>query len=285
MSTTVGVTNTATTAPQQPLKLGTSDSLANWAGPYVTNMLGQAQAWSSLPYATYQGPLTAGASNTQNKLFQGIGGVQFPQNLGGSFTNANSPTLPSASLNGPTTTPNASGIASAYMNPYLQGVLAPQLAELQRQAAITKNANAAKLSQAGAFGGSRQAIMDSEMQRNLLDKMNSAIGGGYSAAFDKARDQWNTEQGQGVNLANLMGDVGGVERGIESEGVLADRKEFEVQRDYPMKMLQFQQSMLQGMPLSAQTNAYQQPNAAADAAGSIGGLLALYEKLFPGTTS
>lgn len=285
MATTPTTTTPTTTAPQQPLNLGRNESLATWAGPYVTNMLGQAQAWSSLPYATYSGPLTAGASQLQQNLFQGLGGIQFPSNLGGSFTNTDSPTLPSASLNGPTATTSPGGIASAYMNPYLQAVLAPQLAEMQRQAKIMQNQNAGKLAQAGAFGGSRQAIMDSELQRNLLDKMSSTIGTGYASAFDRAREQWNTEQTQGNNLATMIGNAGELQRGIEAQGIAADKAEFEQQRDYPMKMLQFQQSMLQGLPVAAFSNNYQQPNSTADLAGSIGGLLGLYEKLFPGTTT
>lgn len=53
------------------------------------------------------------------------------------------------------------------MNPYLQASLEPQIAEAQRQAQIQQVANASRLNRAGAYGGSRQAIMDSESQRNL----------------------------------------------------------------------------------------------------------------------
>ena len=42
-----------------------TQGLADWAAPYITNYLGQAQALAQTPYQTYQGPLTAGASNLQ----------------------------------------------------------------------------------------------------------------------------------------------------------------------------------------------------------------------------
>jgi hypothetical protein len=108
----------------------------------------------------------------------------------------------------------------------------------------------AKLTQAGGFGGGRQAIMESEANRNLLQQQNQTIGTGYSNAYDKAMQQFNTEQGQAKTLADLMGQAGTTQRGIEQEGITADYNEFLAQRDYPQKMLQFQQSMLQGLPIS-----------------------------------
>ena len=50
-----------------------------------------------------------------------------------------------------------------------QAALQPQLDELRRQSQITQMQNAAKATSQGAFGGSRQALMDTETQRNLLD--------------------------------------------------------------------------------------------------------------------
>ena len=71
------------TAPTTP---GSSAStLSTWAGPYVTDMLGQAQAIAATPYQTYQGPMTAGESGLQSKVFQGLGNLTFPQNIGGTF--------------------------------------------------------------------------------------------------------------------------------------------------------------------------------------------------------
>ena len=44
------------------------------------------------------------------------------------------------------------------------------------------------------------------------------------------------------------------QRGITSEGIAADKAQFEEQRDYPYKMVQYQQGLLQGLPISAQSN-------------------------------
>jgi hypothetical protein len=172
--------------------------------------------------------------------------------------------------------PSNLGIASQYMNPYLQSVLQPQLEELRRQSQINMQPNLAKLTQAGGLGGGRQAIMESEANRNLLQQQNQAIGTGYSNAYDKGLQQFNTEQGQAKTLAELMGQAGGQQRGIEQEGITADYNEFLTQRDYPQKQVQFLQSMLQGLPISTVSNI---PQAQTGSQQAVGGMTTVYQML------
>ena len=263
---------------------GKQETLSEWAGPYVTSMLGKAEALSNMPYEVYKGPLTAGASPLQQKLFDGLGGLAFPGRLGQSFTATDAPTLPTMTSSGMAGAPGAAaqptGIAAQYMNPYLSAVLAPQLSELQRQAQIAQMNTGSKLSQAGAYGGSRQAIMDAELQRNLLNEANKAIGQGYSAAYDKGLGQFNTEFGQAKDIASMMSGAGATQRDIESEGIKADLAAFESQRDFPYKQLQFQQSMLGGMPIQSTAASYQQPSSATNFLNTTGGLMDLYQRIF-----
>jgi hypothetical protein len=246
--------------------------------------------------------MTAGQSNLQNKVFQGLGNLSFPGNLGQSFSSGmggqpavmpqqgggpvsagpgamppmgdytgggmslppgyntgTAPTAPStqtgiAGLTAPQTSQQPSNIAQSYMNPYLQNVLNPQLDELQRRSQINLQPDLAKLTQAGGFGGGRQAIMQSEAGRNLLQEQNKTVGQGYASAYDKAMGQFNTEQGQSKDLVNMLANAGQAERGIEQEGITADYNEFLAQRDDPMKKTQYLQSMLQGLPISTVTN-------------------------------
>jgi hypothetical protein len=165
------------------------------------------------------------------------------------------------------------------MNPYLSAVLTPQLDELRRQSQITQMGTAGKLAQAGAFGGSRQAIMDAETQRNLLQEQNKAIGQGYANAYDKAMGQFNTEQGQAKTLADMMTQAGSAQRGIEQEGITADYNEFLAQRDYPQRQVQFLQSMLQGLPISTVTNTPAPQSGLGQLTSTIGGLGSLLEAL------
>ena len=280
-------------------------TLSEWAGPYVTDMLGKAQAISNTPYQTYQGPMTAGESGLQNKMFQGLGGLNFPGQLGQSFSSSSAYQPPGMAPNtfanqpigmgagassqgmgagatgtgGGQSTTAPLGIASQYMNPYLQSVLQPQLEELRRQSQMNLQPGMAKLTQAGGFGGGRQAIMESEANRNLLQAQNQAIGTGYSNAYDKAMQQFNTEQGQAKTLADLMGTAGAQQRGIEQEGITADYNEFLTQRDYPMKQTQYLQSMLQGLPLSTVSNIPQSQTAAQRAVGGMETIYGMLENL------
>ena len=227
---------------------GTESNLSNWAGDYVTNMLGKGQALSEMPYEQYQGPLTAGASKLQSNLSTGLQNLSFPGALGQSFSSTTAPTIGAGGQ--PT---GGTGIASNYMNPYLSNVLNPQLAEMRRQAEINNQSSLGGLTKSGAFGGGRQAIMESEAGRNLLNAQNTAIGQGYSNAYDKGMQQFNIEQGQAKDLVGLMAAQGAVDRGITAEDVAAQQKQFEEARLNPYKMVQFQQSLLSGLPLAAQT--------------------------------
>jgi hypothetical protein len=257
------------------LETGRESALSNYVGPYVTEMLGRGQALASEPYQTYTGPLTAGASNLQTQAFQGLAGLTIPTSSMGAFT----PQTFTADQ------------AKNYMNPYLEASLNPQIAEMRRQADITRIGDASRLTKAGAYGGSRQAIMESEGNRALMDKLSGITGTGYKDAYDKAMAQFNVEQGRGQtaqDMANQYGlaalqkqtDVGGVERGIESEGLMADRAQFETERDYPLKQVQYMQSLLQNLPLETQSYSYTQPSAVSQAGSQGGGLMDMYDRLF-----
>jgi hypothetical protein len=89
----------------------------------------------------------------------------------------------------------------AYMNPYLQNALQPQLAEMERQYGITGAQQQSGATKSGAFGGSREALMAAENQRNKNTAMNQAIGQGYNQAFTNAQQQMNA-----ANQAALAGN-------------------------------------------------------------------------------
>ncbi len=243
--------------PTAPLGASNEQNISEWAGPYVGDMLSKTAALTNTPYQAYQGPMVAGTAPLQSKVFSGLQSLNFPGQLGQTFSSTGAYQLPTAGEPG---TPPAgpTGIASQYMNPYLSAVLTPQLEELRRQSQITQMGNAGKLTQAGAFGGSRQAIMDAETQRNLLQEQNKAIGTGYANAYDRAMGQFNTEQQQARTLADMMEDAGQKQRGIEQEGITALQKQYETELLDPFTKLRFQKEMLQGLPVAtASTTANQ----------------------------
>jgi len=268
-----------------------SQGLAEWAAPYVTNYLGKAQALGDTPYQTYAGPLTAGQSGLQSQAFQGIAGLTVPNAIGDATQTAGNVASTVGGMSyAPTTTDFNATQAQQYMNPYLQMSLNPQLEEARRQSQITQMGNSAKMAQAGAFGGSRQAIMDAETQRNLGTNLANITGAGYNTAFTNAQQQFNADQARraqeaqfganyglgtqaaALNAANIQGQLGltqnqaslanlnaqlgagTTERGITAEGIAADQAEFEKQRQFPYQQVQFQRDMISGMPISSLSN-------------------------------
>jgi hypothetical protein len=86
------------------------------------------------------------------------------------------------------------GSADAFMSPYMQNVVGIQQREAQRQADIAGTQRGAAAVKSGAFGGSRQAIMEAEAARNLAQQKGDIQATGLQSAFQQAQGQFNTEQ-------------------------------------------------------------------------------------------
>ncbi len=271
-----GTTGTTTGSDIAGTVSGKESSLSSWVGPYVTEMLGQGQALATQPYQAYTGPLTAGASNLQQQGWQGIANLNIPTAAQTTFT---------------PTSYTDTGMAQKYMSPYLQTALDPQLSEARRQAEITNLQNKAAATKAGAYGGSRQALMESEAQRNLLQNLANITGQGYQKAYEQGAQQYNTEQGRqqaatdaartyGLQALGAQTTAGATQRDIEQQGITADYGQFQEARDYPYKQVQYMQSLLQGLPLAAQSYTYNEPSSLSTMLNSSAGLMGLYNKLF-----
>lgn len=269
---------------------GTESNLSNWAGEYVTGMLGKGQALSEMPFEQYSGPLTAGPSALQTQAFNTAGTMQTPSAIGQAATTAGGIAGAAQNLSyKPVGSDFGTAQAQQYMNPYLQASLDPQLAELQRQNQMANMQTAGQLTKAGAYGGSRQAVMSAENQRNMLDKTGQLVSQGYNTAYDKAMAQFNADQARkaqeaqfgstygmqglqtGLQAAQAQGqlgatqqqadisglrtlaDMGATQQGLSQADIAAQRAQFEEARVNPYKMVQFQQSLLQGLPLAAQS--------------------------------
>ena len=253
----------------------TTESLSGWAAPYVTGMLAKGEALANQPYQAYGGPLTAGQSALQTQAFQGLAGINVPTAQMGGFT-------PTSFTSGTT--------AQDFMSPYISAALEPQIAEAQRQAEIQRVQNASRLGKAGAYGGSRQAIMESEGQRNLLRNLADIYGTGMQQAYTQGMGQFNVEQDraqQAQGLTNRFGLSalgaqqvgGGLQRDIEQQGIAADYAQFQEERDFPYKQVQYQQSLLQDLPISAAQTEYIGQSDLAEMLGYGGTIAEIYRLL------
>jgi hypothetical protein len=186
------------------------------------------------------------------------------------------------------------GTQQAYMSPYIQNALQPQLAEMQRQYGITGAQQQGQATQQGAFGGGREAIMAAENERNKNMAMNKAIGEGYQNAFQQAQQaqqfgstlglQGLSQAGQaGAGLASIGGQKLAAEQGIlgtqnqmgaqqqqQQQAIINQAiQNYATEQQYPMLQLGSMSNMLRGLPMSQQTvQGYQaQPSPVSQLAG------------------
>ena len=280
--------------------LGQSSSLSPWAGPYVTDMLGKGAALADMPCQPYMGPPTAGQSTLQDTAFQGLANLAVPTTAQTtydpmSFTGAGyaAPTAAQAAAGETGTyTPASGNVLQQYMTPYLQGALQPQYDAANRQALIAAQNLQSQYGKAGAYGGSRQGVAEAELQRGLLDRMAGITGQGYQDAFTQAQNQFNEEARRqmeaqqntnqyGLDVSKAMQDAGMTQRNIAGQGIAADVAQFEQERDYPYKQIQFMQSLLQGLPLETQSYQYYEPSGLQSLAGGASDVSTILDLLNP----
>lgn len=96
-----------------------------------------------------------------------------------------------------------------YMNPYTQQVLDPAIRDLTREAERNRQALVARSAMTGSFGGSRNAIAQSEAQRNTQEAIGDLSANERARAFNAATEQWRKDQqtipglyAAGQNLVN-----------------------------------------------------------------------------------
>jgi hypothetical protein len=114
--------------------------------------------------------------------------------------------------------PNA---AEAYMSPYMQSVVGAQQREATRASEIQRNQNQAQAVGQGAFGGSRQAIIEAERQRNLGTQLGDIQATGSQAAYQQAQQQFNAEQ-----AARLQAQQANQSAGMNAQQMAEQSRQF-----------------------------------------------------------
>ena len=97
----------------------------------------------------------------------------------------------------------------AYMNPYVEAVLAPALEDVARRSALERNALRAQQARTGAFGGSRGAIAEQELERNVMGEMGRLSANERARAFNEAAAQFRLDQQRIPELYSAaLGQIG-----------------------------------------------------------------------------
>ena len=301
-------------------QINTSD-IQSWAQPYVSGYLQKSQALSNQAPTAFQNQVYSGAQNMgdpeqfamgtnlanqggQGSLStapmalnygqmgagigsQGIGigaqGMNYGMNAGANYANQ-------------ATNPYAVG---AYMNPYIQQSLAPQLALLNQQQQLAGQDINARATGQGAFGGNRATLAQGLNAQNYDLARQQAIGQGYNQAFQNAQQaqqfganlglqgaQMGTQAGlqglgtalqgvttglQGVsgaqqgfnnatNAGATLGQIGSQQGQYQLNKLALQNQIAQQQYQQPFQQQQFMQSMLSGLPItSGTTTGFQAP--------------------------
>lgn len=228
--------------------IGTESSLSNWAGDYVTGMLSQGQALGNLGYNeagfAYTGDLAAGTTGLQDQANVGLATLDAPRQMG-------------------TFQPTQANL-DPYMNPFQQEVIDRTAADMRRQSQIDALQQQQQLTSAGAFGGSRDALLRAEMANNLSRGIADMSAEQRAANFNQAMDRGIAAQKDinqyGFDVLGAQAKAGADLRAIDQEKIAAEYGQFREQREFPYKQVQYMQSLLQGLPLAAQTTTYSEPS-------------------------
>ena len=103
-----------------------------------------------------------------------------------------------------------------FMDPYQQAVTQEAIKEIDRQAALAQNQLAGQAVKAGAFGGSRFGIQQSELARSAQDLRSRRIFEDLSRNFQQAQATANAANQQRAQQAAGFANIGKLTSGIGS---------------------------------------------------------------------
>ena len=106
------------------------------------------------------------------------------------------------------------GAGRAFMDPYQQAVTQEALKEIDRQQQIAENRLAGQAVKAGAFGGSRFGVAQSELARNAADLKSRRIFEDLSRNFQQAQAAARAANQQRLQAGQVFGQLGRATSGI-----------------------------------------------------------------------
>ena len=200
--------------------------------------------------------------------------------------------------------------AQSFMNPYMQNVYQPQMQEISRLGEQQKRDARSRQAQTGAFGGSRGAIQEAEIDRNTMQQQAQASGDllyrGYGDSMDRSMGAFQDMQGrragaaagmaglgqQGYDMLSgqigMLGGLGQMGRGIQDAAFANQYTAATQMADEPYMRMQRAMALMQGLsPFfpaytsgvgggMGQMGAYQDPSSFSKGLGALIGLTSLF---------
>lgn len=294
----MATTTTETTSAEPPAYLK----------PYLEDVAQQAQQqYQAAQYQPYTGQRFAGLDPLQQQALRNLQQFTPAAQIGQGTTLAGLAGLGSLGAGQEYMQQATSPLAvQSFMSPYIQGVV-----EQQKQAAIQDYARALPqlglgAAKVGGLGGTRQALVQAEAQRNLQNQLGGIQAQGLQNAYEQAMKnlQYGSDlglrgYGQAVQGAGQLGQLGqtayGQAMGItqaqqqagaglqaqEQAGLEAQYQDFLARQQYPGQQLQQYSNIIRGMPATSSTTSVTQQPAGSTwgtALGLLGGIGSLFAK-------
>ena len=209
-------------------------SIPEYVEPYVKNQLARVESLTNInnnPYQPFTGQRIAGASPLQQQSYsraqfmqpsaytaqagQMAGQVgQMAAGLGQYAPGQFDPMMTSTGMWSPQ-------VMQQYMSPYQQGVTDIAKREAMRTSNIMGQGQNAQAVGAGAFGGSRNAIVQAERERNLGQQLNDIQMQGSNAAYNNAQQMFTSDMGRG-----LQSQIANQGAGLQAMGMGEQSRQF-----------------------------------------------------------
>lgn len=163
----------------------------------------------------------------------------------------------------------------AYQSPYQQQVIDQSMADIQRQADIARQQAQSRAIGAGAFGGSRSALLESESQRPYIEQQARTSSGLRQAGFEQAQRaaesdierqmrgrqfQAGIQQnllGEQYRSLGLLGGIGGQQQLFQQRALDVPYQEFGRALEYPQQQFGLLSQAVRGTPSFGGTAQYQ----------------------------
>lgn len=178
-----------------------------------------------------------------------------------------------------------------YMNPFLEAALDPTLRAIREQQTQTLQGLGSQAQAAGAFGGSRQGVLEAQTLGRFGQQMGDVIGTGYAQAFDRATDLMGDEQSRqlagasalsqaanqlrqvGYADADVLRTLGAEERGLMQSQLESDYQDYLRSQAFPYQSLQARLSPLgYGAQVAGAAPTIQQPSQFQSLLGNLGSI-------------
>ena len=241
--------------------------------PYITDILERSktrmEARDAEGYIPYPAPRLAEFSPEQLEAQSGIAGIA-RSGLASDPTLASSKTYMQPALDATQASLGQFDTAAAqqYMSPYMQSVIDIQKREAMRSGDVQRQDIGTQAVGAGGFGGSRQAIQESEQRRNEAQLLADIQAKGQQSAFETGAAQFERQKGRelagGQQLAGLgeqaprlalaelgaLSGVGAAQQQQGQRGLDIGYQQFQEELQYPERTLQEYSSIIRGFPLT-----------------------------------